>query len=341
MDFVIGRGAGQARPMRPREVEFPVMNLSEHIVGAGSTPLALGDRGHREVAPELRARLERRLADLVPAEDAPPETLHRAMRYSLLAGGKRIRPLLTVQVATGFGAPEAAALDPACAIEMLHTASLILDDLPCMDDAALRRGLPANHRVFGEDTAILAATALLNRSFEVVAESEGLDAAVRLELVRLLARAVGSDGIIAGQFCDLRSDWQSGGDLSGLTRMYVQKTGALFVAAVEAGARVAGVDERWVRAVREYAINLGLAFQLLDDLLDTFSSEEVIGKDTAQDHGKTTLASRLGPDAARLEVCRYVRSAASALDPLGSSATPLIDLARSYTEPTMERVLYL
>ena len=103
--------------MRPREVEFPLMNLSEHIVGAGSTPLALGDRGHREAAPELRARLERRLADLVPAEDAPPETLHRAMRYSLLAGGKRIRPLLTVQVATGFGAPEAAALDPACAIE--------------------------------------------------------------------------------------------------------------------------------------------------------------------------------------------------------------------------------
>jgi geranylgeranyl diphosphate synthase type II len=249
--------------------------------------------------------------------------------------------VLTIQVATDFGASRSAALDPACAIEMVHTASLILDDLPCMDDATLRRRKPANHLVFGQDTAILAATALLNRAFGVLADCEELPARVRIELVRLLADAVGTDGIIAGQFRDLRTDWDRGNEVAGLTEMYVQKTGALFIAAVEAGARVADVDESWVHAVREYAVNLGLAFQLLDDLLDTFGSPEAIGKDIGQDERKTTLASRLGADEARLEVCRYVRSAASALEPLGDSGLPLVDLARSYTEPAMERVLFL
>lgn len=317
------------------------MVIQERTEAAVSEPPVLGDRGHRDTDPGLRRRVERRLGELVPPETADPELLHRAMRYSLLAGGKRIRPLLTIQVATGFGAPEAAALDPACAIEMVHTASLILDDLPCMDDAVLRRGRTANHRLFGEDTAILAATALLNRAFGVVAECERLDAGVRLALVRLLSEAVGSDGIIGGQFGDLRAEWRDGGERHGLTSMYAKKTGALFVAAVETGARVAGVDESWVRAVRDYAGNLGLAFQILDDLLDAFGSRDEIGKDTGKDHAKTTLVAHLGADEARLEVCRYVKSAATALEPLGDSGAPLIDLARSYTEPTMERVLYL
>jgi geranylgeranyl diphosphate synthase type II len=316
-------------------------NMDPQPLESASRPRVLGDRGYRDVEPDLRRRVERRLGELVPAESEHPELLHRAMRHSLLAGGKRVRPLLTIQVATDFGAAEEAALDPACAIEMIHTASLILDDLPCMDDAALRRGRAANHRIFGEDTAILAATALLNRAFGVIAECDVLDAHVRLDLVRLLADAVGSNGIIAGQFGDLRSDWRARGELSGLTQMYAQKTGALFVAAVVAGARIAGVDETWVRAVRDYAFNLGLAFQILDDLLDSFSSRDEIGKDIGQDRSKTTLVSYLGADEARLEVCRYVKSAASALEPLGDSGAPLIDLARSYTEPAMERVLFL
>ena len=318
-----------------------VTDMHERAGTAVGERFVLGDRGFRDPEPDLRRRIEKRLSELVPKESTHPELLHRAMRYSLLAGGKRIRPMLTIQVATDFGASEAAAMDPACAIELIHTASLILDDLPCMDDAAKRRGKAANHRVFGEDTAILAATALLNRAFGVVAESDDLEASVRLSLVRMLSEAVGSDGIIAGQFCDLRIDWQQHGDLSALTRMYVQKTGALFVAAVEAGARVAGVEEAWVRAVREYAVNLGLAFQILDDLLDAFGNREEMGKDTGQDREKTTLVSSLGADEARLEVCRYVKSAASALAPLGAAGEPLIELARSYTEPTMERVLFL
>ncbi len=260
------------------------------------------------------------------------------MRYSLLAGGKRIRPVLTIQVATDLGATEDQALDAACAVEMVHAASLILDDLPCMDDASLRRGQPANHLVFGEDTAILAATALLNRAFGVIAECDLLPAQTRLDLTRLLSDSVGSNGIIAGQFCDLQVRHGHGDDVAGLTEMYGQKTGALFVAALETGARVAGVDEVWVKAVREYGVNLGLAFQLLDDLLDTFGSREDIGKDTGQDDEKSTLASRLGAHGTRQEVHRYVESAASALEPLGRSGNQLADLARSYTRSTMDRV---
>jgi geranylgeranyl diphosphate synthase type II len=260
------------------------------------------------------------------------------MRYSLLAGGKRIRPVLTMRVATDLGATEASALDPACAVEMVHAASLVLDDLPSMDDASLRRGQAANHLVFGEDTAILAATALLNRAFGVIAECDLLPAQTRLDLIRLLSDSVGSNGIIGGQYCDLRIRRGRGDDVAGLTEMYSQKTGALFVAALEAGARVAAVDESWVHAVREYGVNLGLAFQLLDDLLDTFGSREDIGKDTGQDNNKSTLTSRLGADGARREVHRYVESAASALEPLGSSGLPLANLARTYTQRTMERV---
>jgi geranylgeranyl diphosphate synthase type II len=304
-------------------------------------PMVVGETSDRDANERLHRMVSQRLGELVPMEAGCPEILHRSMRYSLLAGGKRIRPQLTLQVATDFGASEADALDAACAIEMIHTASLILDDLPCMDDATMRRKKPTNHLVFGEDTAILAATALLNRAFGVIAECERIPVKVRLDLVRLLSDAVGSNGIIAGQFLDLRTDWGDTHETAGLAEMYIQKTGALFVAAVEAGARIAAVDESWVRAVREYALNLGLAFQLLDDLLDTFGSSDNIGKDIGQDVDKTTLASRLGPDAARLEVCRYVKSAASALAPLGESGVPLVDLARSYTEPAMERVLFL
>jgi geranylgeranyl diphosphate synthase type II len=304
-------------------------------------PKVLGDRGYRDVDVGCKASIEARLDELIPDDSVHPELLHQAMRYSLMAGGKRIRPMLTVQVARDFGSPIEKALDPACAIEMIHTASLVFDDMPSMDNAALRRGRPTNHLVFGDDVATLAATALLNRAFGVVAECEDLDPSVRVDLVRLYSDAVGSNGIIAGQFRDLRTEWRSSTDAGKLLDMYGQKTGALFVAAVEAGARIAGVSDEWVAAVRSFATNLGLAFQILDDLLDCYSSEEHLGKDIGQDRHKTTFVSCLGADGARLEVCRFVQSAASALEPLGDSATPLLDLARSYTEPTMERVLYL
>ena len=316
------------------------MSISIEGLGAdGKLRLAPRDEGQRDAARRWRSLIGERLAELIPGEDVDPRPLHESMRYSLLAGGKRIRPVLTIQVATDLGATEEAALDAACAVEMVHAASLILDDLPCMDDASLRRGQPANHLVFGEDTAVLAATALLNRAFGVIAECDLLSAETRLELTRLLSDSVGSNGIIAGQFCDLQIRHGHGDDVAGLTEMYGQKTGALFVAALEAGARVAGVDHVWVKAVREYGVNLGLAFQLLDDLLDTFGSREDIGKDTGQDDGKSTLASRLGAHGTRQEVHRYVESAASALEPLGRSGYQLANLARSYTHTTMDRTV--
>ena len=315
------------------------MSMSiEGLDADGKLRLAPRDEDQRDAARRWRQMIDERLAELVPDGNVDPRPLHESMRYSLLAGGKRIRPVLTIQVATDLGATEDDALDVACAVEMVHAASLILDDLPCMDDASLRRDNPANHLVYGEDTAILAATALLNRAFGVIAECDRLSAQTRLDLTRLLSGSVGSNGIIAGQFCDLRIRHGHGDDVAGLTEMYGQKTGALFVAALEAGARVAGVDDAWVKAVRDYGVNLGLAFQLLDDLLDTFGSREDIGKDTGQDDEKSTLASHLGAHGTQQEVHRYIESAASALAPLGPSGHQLANLARSYTRTTMDRV---
>jgi geranylgeranyl diphosphate synthase type II len=281
----------------------------------------------------LRATIELRLNELVPDESCHPGVLHEAMRYSLLAGGKRVRPLLTMLSAAGFGADEESALDPACAIEMVHTASLILDDMPCMDDATLRRGRPANHRVFGEDTAILAATALLNRAFGVIAECDALEPSVRGDLVRTFSDAIGSNGIIAGQYCDLRPDAGDDPELPRILQMYGQKTGALFVASVEAGARIARVDESWIDAVRQFAAHLGLAFQIFDDLLDRLGDEQDAGKDIGQDQDKSTLVSCMGSGRARVEASNRVLSAARALEPLGDAGRPLVDLAHLFMEP--------
>ncbi|UCF66985.1 MAG: polyprenyl synthetase family protein, partial [Acidobacteriota bacterium] len=293
------------------------MSLSPHsflpqaFSPRGSAPTNGSRRGSRSISAsacqqeeiaKTRALIERRLDQLVPSETCEPQALHRAMRYSLLAGGKRLRPLMTVLTAVNFGARIEAALDPACAIEMIHTASLILDDMPCMDDAATRRGRPANHRAFGESTAALASTALLARSFGVIAETESLDDTVRRDLVALLSTAVGSDGMIAGQYLDLHPAGRNGRTDRSVLQMYIQKTGALFVAAVETGARIARIDEIGLDAVRRYAINFGLAFQIFDDLLDRFGSAGEIGKDTSRDIGKRTAVSCLGPDRARFEV---------------------------------------
>lgn len=286
-----------------------------------------------------RRMIDRRLGELAPPESAHPELLHRAMRYSLLSGGKRLRPIMTLQVATALGAPETVALDPACAVEMVHAASLVLDDLPCMDDAALRRRRPANHLVFGEDTAILAATALLNLAYGVLAESDGLEPSVRLDLTRALTRAVGSDGIIGGQLFDLRPGCRVGGGSEDLAETYRKKTGALFVAALELGARVAGLDGDRIRPVRDYGASLGLAYQLLDDLLDAFATAEDVGKDVRQDRCGRTLAARLGFEGAVDRILVHVDDAVDALEPLGRPGLPLAEFARSYARTTMERVL--
>lgn len=269
-----------------------------------------------------------RLDELVPPESARPALLHRAIRYSLLAPGKRIRPAVTLLFASRFGGSEAAALDPACAIEMVHAASLILDDLPSMDDATLRRGRKANHLVFGEDMAILAAVALLNEAFGVMARAPGIPPRLRAGLIDLLATAIGTDGVIAGQAVDLRAEPREV-DFHTLEYIHSHKTGALFIASAEMGARLAGLSGDRLEPVRAYAKNLGLAFQILDDLLDRESSEELVGKNVRKDVKKTTFVSFSGPEGARSLARELISVAIDALSPFGQAGEPLRALAAS------------
>jgi geranylgeranyl diphosphate synthase type II len=292
----------------------------------------------QEEVVRLRQRVDRRLGELVPPGDAPPEKLHQAIRYSLIAPGKRIRPLMTLLTATRLGADVDLGLDPGCAIEMVHTASLIVDDMPFMDDAEVRRGQKANHRVFGEDVATLAAFDLLSRAFGVLATARGLDEAQRTALVRLLSETLAGEGVIAGQLHDLQSESRPP-DAGELKRVYEQKTGTLFVAASEAGARIARVPDEWIPCIREFAMNMGLLFQIVDDLLDRFGTLESVGKDVGQDDGKTTLVSVLGPEEARAEACHRLEAAERALDPLGPAGQPLDEMARSLMGPGMAATL--
>ncbi|HYE46694.1 MAG TPA: polyprenyl synthetase family protein [Caulobacter sp.] len=263
----------------------------------------------------LRAGVERRLGDLLPPDGQAPAALTGAARYALLSPGKRFRPVLTLLTAADFGAPDGAALDAACAYEMVHTASLILDDLPSMDDAALRRGLATTHRAFDEASAVLAAVALLNRAYGVIADDARLAEAARVELVAHLSETVGFRGLTAGQARDLARRGQT------LTNDEIdlvnhQKTGVLLVAAAVAGALIAGVRGVRLAAVAESARRLGLAFQIRDDLLDAAGQD---GKDAGKDAGLPTLVTTLGEHGAREAMHGYLSAAYDALQPAGGT----------------------
>ena len=268
--------------------------------------------------PELRAQVDARLAALLGSAAAAPPVLRDAVGYALLSPGKRLRPVLALLAAEHFGdgRPHDAALDAGCAIEMVHAASLILDDLPCMDDAALRRGRPTVHRRFGEDMAVLAAIALLNHAYAVVAAAPGLPAEARLTLVSALSGAVGFDGLVAGQARDLR-ERDGVAEPTPLHELNRQKTGVLFIAAVEGGARAAGARGARLEGARGFARGLGEAFQILDDLLDATATSEAAGKDVGQDGGKPTVVSLIGAEGARAEMHRRLRTALDHLDDAG------------------------
>jgi geranylgeranyl pyrophosphate synthase len=240
---------------------------------------------------KLRARIEARLAELISPE-VPAQPLEGALKYSLLAPAKRVRAVLMIVAARELGGKEEDALDLASALEMIHAASLILDDLPAMDDAATRRGLPANHRVFGEATAILAAVGLLNRSYGVAAAAEGLTLDQRIAAIDVLQWAVGLEGLVRGQQDDL-ADSRASLTPAELERMYARKTGALFAAAAECGAIIA--EKPALRDVmRRFGLDLGVGFQILDDVLDARATADRAGKDVDQDNGRATFASLLG-----------------------------------------------
>lgn len=261
---------------------------------------------------DLRAAVEARLESLSPAPGS--SHLADAVRYTLLAPGKRTRPVLTLLCARRFGGEVSDALDAACAFEMVHGASLAFDDLPCMDDARLRRGRPTTHVRFGEDAAVLAGVALLNEAYGVLGRCERLPDSVARRLVATLASAVGLEGLVGGQMRDLRET--TGGTADTLETLNHAKTGTLFCAAGEAGAVIGGASPREVKAVCAFARHVGAAFQIRDDLLDG-ASAEVAGKDVRQDLNKPTFVSLLGLDGARRRLADHKAAAAAALDAIG------------------------
>lgn len=241
----------------------------------------------------LRGMIEERLRTLLPAADAHQDRVGAAMRYGVLAPGKRVRPMLVLLAARGFQLDPADVLDAACALEMVHAASLFLDDLPCMDDAKLRRGQPTVHIAFGEDVAMLASIALLARAWRVTATAAAIAPRVRTDMVAVLSDAVGIDGLVTGQYRDLHA---SAGESSRpqIARTNQLKTGVLFAAAFEIAGLAAGADARTRGLLREAADALGQAFQLADDLADQEMEPSLLGKDCRQDVGKSTLVSMVG-----------------------------------------------
>jgi geranylgeranyl diphosphate synthase, type II len=277
----------------------------------------------------LAERVDRRLPQLLPPPEQRPEPVHRAMHYALTGAGKRVRPVLTLVVAELFGARPDAVLDLACAVEMVHACSLVLDDLPSMDDAALRRGRPTVHRAFGENVALLAALALLNRAYALVAESAhhlSLKRYASEDMVHHLAAAIGSEGLIGGQALDLLSS-PGDLDLEVLEFIHSHKTGALFMAAGELGAMAADARRRDLALIARFAKNLGLAFQISDDLLDVLGSTESTGKDVHRDAAKVTFVKLLGLDGAQALAAELLGFAVQSLDPLGRKGDPLRALA--------------
>jgi geranylgeranyl diphosphate synthase type II len=288
---------------------------------------------------ERAALVEEALAQNVPAVSGPASPLIEAMRYSLLAGGKRLRPMLALAAGEAVGGDREAVLGFACAIEMIHTYSLVHDDLPCMDDDDLRRGRPTNHKVYGEAVATLAGDGLLTDAFRVLASAmmqAHLPAGVAMAVVAELAEAAGSLGMVGGQVIDLLGEGQ---DLSleELEYLHSRKTGALIEAAVCCAARLAGATETQLAALRQYAQALGLAFQVTDDLLDVEASAEDVGKRTHKDavRGKATYPLLLGVGPSRDLARQLADRACQALQGFDEKAAPLRALASFAVERTV------
>lgn len=264
---------------------------------------------------ETAAKVEARLDALLPAADVPPATIHKAMRYSVFAGGKRIRPLLCLEAAKACGGSEEAALNAACALEVLHTYTLIHDDLPCMDNDDLRRGRPTNHKVFGEGIAVLAGDALLTEAFAILARVPGNERYDAADYVTELAYRTGSLHLVGGQVLDLEGEGRKL-SLDELRAIHNGKTAALIMASVRLGGMAAGCTAEQLDALTDYGHDLGLAFQIIDDILDVTSTPEMMGKSIGKDarEQKATYPALLGMEAARAEARALTASARAALE---------------------------
>jgi geranylgeranyl diphosphate synthase type II len=269
------------------------------------------------------------LDDRLPPEDTRPAVLHRALRYSVLGGGKRIRPILCIASAEAIGGTQASALLPAAAIEILHTYTLVHDDLPAMDDDDLRRGRPTAHKMFGEANAILAGDALLTLAFEWLAECEAPSPYAPNQLALELARAAGSQGVIGGQVEDLAAEGKAPtADL--VEYIHRQKTAALIRAATRIGAIAGGATAGQLEALTNYGEDIGLAFQIADDILNATSTHEALGKGagTDKERGKMTYVAVHGLDKARTHAQELIEKATSELQGAGITSEPLVAIAR-------------
>jgi len=282
--------------------------------------------GFSEALAAVAKTVDRTMDLILPNNASPETTLFEAMRYAVLGSGKRLRPFFVVSTARLFGVPDERSLRVASAVEFVHSYSLIHDDLPAMDNDDLRRGRPTVHRRFGEATAILAGDALLPLAFETLADAATHpDAGIRAQLVTGLAQSIGARGMVGGQMLDLYPRPKATyGDVARMERL---KTGALFAYACEAGALLGGAGVANRAALMAYALDMGLAFQIVDDLLDLEGDEATVGKKVGKDAAsrKVTAIDCLGPDAARKQVRLLAEQALSHISDFGPEATILRD----------------
>ncbi len=278
---------------------------------------------------ETRRLVEVELDHLLPAPTAAPEKVHQAIRWSIFAGGKRFRPILLLATGQAFAAEIKVLIKTACAFEMIHTYSLIHDDLPSMDDDDLRRGRPTCHVRFGEATAILAGDALHTLAFRTIAEDELLDLSTRIALISELARSSGTpEGMVAGQALDMEAEARQV-NASELEEIHRHKTGALIVAATRCGAIIGRASEAELDAITAYGSHLGLLFQITDDLLDVTASAEDLGKTPGKDaeSRKATYPALYGIEETREAAIKAHRAACEALDRIDRPTTVLREIA--------------
>ena len=268
--------------------------------------------------------------NILTAETEPQKNLIEAMNYSLNAGGKRIRPVLVMAFCEAMGADYKKAKAPACAVEMIHTFSLIHDDLPAMDDDDLRRGKPSCHKAYGEAMAILAGDALSVLPFEVIADDTELSPEQKIKIISALAKATGKAGMIGGQVIDMENEQRNDVDEENLRNMYRNKTGQLIAVSCIRGCICAGADKEIINISAEYGYKLGLAFQIIDDILDVTASTEEIGKPAGSDkeENKTTFVTLYGVEKAREIADRITSEALECLEKTGNNSF-LVELTKN------------
>jgi geranylgeranyl diphosphate synthase type II len=284
---------------------------------------------------QKRDDVDRFLESVIPGATTPPTTLHESMRYSLFAGGKRVRPILAMAAAEAVGSPSKAILPVASSLELIHTYSLIHDDLPAMDNDDFRRGKPTNHKVYGDAMAILAGDALLTLAFELCSRTDlmdGLDPARQVRIVRELAHGSGNLGMVGGQVLDIQAE-NKDIDLATLQNIHKHKTGMLIRAAVRMGAIAAGASPAQLDSLTKYAEDIGLAFQIADDVLNVTGTREELGKDANTDakRGKKTYPTFYGVDGAKKMADECTQRAIGRLSSFDARADPLRELARYIT----------